>query len=353
MIAPGIEHTPGAEWDVVEPEEAGLNRSRLSCAGEWQANEADGEPYAILIVRGGRIVAEWNFRIDPIEPARMASASKSLYSSVLGIAVDEGVITSADDPVVDYYPELMDVPPGRGPKDGRHAFSENAGITFRQLIGNTSGYMKPGESPGKVFNYQSWGMSVLTHAVASAYSLYKTSAPERGGGFGTLTEWKLRRPIGGSWTWQYHNPQVHADANLPVFGYITTYYMTPRDMARVGLLWQRGGEWRGEQVIPRAWLEDATRVSDEILENEPEERQVYGLGFWCNDNGILWPALPRDSFAASGAGRRLIWVCPSLELVVVQSPGSYAQSGVFDSPEGIRGHREMEQLLGRIVDAIV
>ena len=206
MSGSGIEWTPGAEWDVAEPEEAGFDRSRLAHAAEWQANDANGQPYAVLIARHGRIVAEWNFRIDPLEPARMASASKSLYSSVLGIAIGEGVIRSADDRVVDYYPELMNVPPGRGPKDGRHAFPENEGITFRQLIGNTSGYMKPGESPGKVFNYQSWGMGVLTHAVASAYSLYKTSEPERGGGFGTLTEWKLRRPIGGSWSVAVRQP---------------------------------------------------------------------------------------------------------------------------------------------------
>ena len=353
MIAPGIEHTPGAEWDVVEPEEAGFDRSRLSLAGQWQANDADGQPYAILIARRGRIVAEWNFRVDPLRPARMASASKSLFSSVLGIATEEGVIKSADDRVVDYYPELMDVPPGRGPKDGRHAFPENEGITFRQLIGNTSGYMKPGEPPGKVFNYQSWGMGVLTHAVASAYSLYKTSDPERGGGFGTLTEWKLRRPIGGSWTWRYDHPQLHPSANLPVFGYFTIYEMTPRDMARVGLLWQRGGQWRGEQVIPRAWLEEATRVSNMIIDNEPRERHVYGLGFWCNDTGVLWPALPGDSFAALGAGRRLIWVCPSLDLVVVQSPGSYPESGVADSPEGLRDHHFIQESLCRIVDAII
>ena len=118
MSGSGIEWTPGAEWAVAEPEEAGFDRSRLAHAAEWQANDADGQPYAVLIARHGRIVAEWNFRIDPLEPARMASASKSLYSSVLGVAIGEGVIRSADDRVVDYYPELMDVPPGRGPKDG-------------------------------------------------------------------------------------------------------------------------------------------------------------------------------------------------------------------------------------------
>ena len=44
MIETGIERTPGAEWSVVEPEEAGFDRSRLARAGEWQANDADGSP---------------------------------------------------------------------------------------------------------------------------------------------------------------------------------------------------------------------------------------------------------------------------------------------------------------------
>jgi hypothetical protein len=47
----------------------------------------------------------------------------------------------------------------------------------------------------------------------------------------------------------------------------------------------------------------------------------YGHGFWTNDRGKLWPALPRDSFAAAGAGSQLFWVSPSLDLVIAQSPG--------------------------------
>ena len=58
------------------------------------------------------------------------------------------------------------------------------------------------------------------------------------------------------------------------------------------------------QVVPREWMEQATRVNDDILANEPEENHRYGLGFWCNDRGALWPNLPRDSFSAAGAGRR-------------------------------------------------
>ena len=286
---------PRADWDLAEPEELGFDRSKLAAAGAWQARDAEGEPYRVLIVRHGKIAAEWNFRVDPLYRARQASAAKSTFACVLGIAVQEGVLSSADDRVVDYYPEMMDVPEGTGPKEGRYAYPENEGITFRHLIGNVSGYMKPGESPGKVFNYQTFGMNILTHSIATAYNLYKTADPERGGGFGTLTEWKIRDPIGGTWSWEYANFDLPPEAKLPIFGYYTGYNMTTRDMARLGLLWLRQGEWNGTQIVPADWVREITRVNDEILANEVPENHVYGRGFWCNDQGVLWPNLRRAS----------------------------------------------------------
>ena len=344
---------PGKEWQVAEPEELGIDRNRLAEAGRYQAVIAENNPYRILVARHGKIAAEWNFRSDPFVKAPQASASKSTYSSVLGIAIQEGVIRSENDRVADYYPEMLDIAPGEGPKEGRYAFPDNAEITFRQLIGNTSGYMKPGEAPGKVFNYQTFGMNILTHAVAAAYSLYKTSKPEQGAGFGTLTEWKIRNVIDGTWSWEYRNFDMPAEAKLGVFGYMTGYQMTPRNMARMGWLWLNRGNWNGAQVIPSDWIDKATRVSPEILNNEPQDRHVYGLGFWCNDQAQVWPDLPNDSFAASGAGNQHILVCPSLDLVVVQSPGIYPSRGAFDSDEQIEDRRAMQGLLGRIVDSVI
>jgi len=344
---------PGKDWQMADPEELGFNRTKLGEAAKFQAEISDNKPYRILVARHGKITAEWNFRTDPLIEAPQASASKSTFSSVLGIAIQEGVIKSENDRVADYYPEMLDIASNEGPKEGRYAFPDNDGITFRQLIGNTSGYMKPGEAPGKVFNYQTFGMNILTHAIASAYSLYKTSHPEQGAGFGTLTEWKIRNHIGGSWSWEYGNFDMHPEAKLGVFGYFTGYRMSSHDMARMGWLWLNRGNWNGSQIIPAEWIDKATKVSTEILENEPEERHVYGLGFWCNDQAQVWPDLPKDSFAASGAGRQHIWVCPSLGLVVVQSPGSYPSRGAFDSDEQIEDRRSMQGLLGRIVDSVI
>lgn len=321
----------------------GFDEEKLSAVGRWQAEHAGAAPYRLLVARHGLIVGEWHGGMGPHDRQPQASASKSTYSTVLGIAVDEGVIGSVDDRVVEYYPEMMAVPAGQGPKENRHAFPENEAITFRQLIGNTSGYMKPGELPGRQFNYQTFGMNILTHAIATQYSLYKTADPERGAGFGKLTEWKARDPIGGTWTWEYSNFDLHEDAKLGVFGYFTNYQMTARDMARLGVLWLHDGQWDGRQVAPAWWLREATKVSREILQNEPEENWQYGYGFWCNDQGALWPELPRDSFAAVGAGRQFIWCDRDHDIVVVQSPGT------FETRFGpVEGAEAMERVMGAL-----
>ncbi|GAI20172.1 unnamed protein product, partial [marine sediment metagenome] len=65
----------------------------------------------------------------------------------------------------------------------------------------------------------------------------------------------------------------------------------------------------------------ATRTAPNIKANCARDEWKYGYAFWTNDCGKLWPNLPKDSYAAAGAHSQHIWVCPSLDLIVVQSPG--------------------------------
>jgi len=314
---------PGSEWSQAAPEDVGMNGGKLKPFRGWLAVHSGGKPYRMLVVRHGHLVAEWENRLSTDARVRLASAAKSVYSSILGIAVSEGKIPSADAKVVDYYPEMMDVPEGRGPKEGRYAFPKDREITFRQLVSNTSGYMKPGENPGKVFHYQTYGMNILTHALGAIYGVYDTENPGEEPGFGQLIDRYIKKPIGANWTYRYTNFDLHDQALLNIFGNYCQIESTARDMARLGLLWSNWGRWEGEQRIPEGWLRGASRVAPDVLENcEPSQRS-YGYGFWTNDQGLLWPDLPRDSFAASGAGSQHIWVCPSLDLVVVQGPGIY------------------------------
>ena len=335
---------PDPMWDTLSPGDAGFDPVRLQAAHRWQEERAADARYAryrTVIVRGGCLVAEWHCGLDRHDRLRLASAAKSIFASLLGIAIAQGRIPSADARLIDFYPEALDVPDGQGPKAGRYVFPENRAITFRQLISNTSGYMKPGEAPGKVFHYQTYGMNVLTHAIAKTYGLYSVADPEGSPGFKVLVDQTLRIPIGATWGYYLANFDLHPQARINVFGYYDGVSATARDMARLGWLWRNEGRWQEKQLIPAAWMREATRTAPMILENCPQEQWKYGYGFWTNDHGQLWPHLPRDAYAASGAGSQHIWVCPSLDLVVAQSPGQWQNQAENDSG-----------LLSRIVDAL-
>ncbi len=314
---------PRPDWERVAPDQVGVDPRKLREGRAWlDEHVADGR-YRVVVARGGRLVAEWNHGIDADEQLGLASAAKSVFSCMLAIAIEEGKISSADDKVVDYYPEMMDVPEGEGPKAGRWAFEKDRDITFRQLISNTSGYMKPGEEPGKVFHYQTFGMNILTHAIARTYGLYDSAAPEGSPGLKVLVDKRLRIALGAGWGYYLMNFDHHPEARISIFGYYDGIKASALDMARLGLLWLNWGRWEHQQLVPKDWLREATRTAPDLRAYCPREQWQYGYGFWTNEHGLIWPGLPRDSYAASGAGRQLIWVCPSLDLVVVESPGLY------------------------------
>ncbi len=322
---------PDTNWERIGPAEAGFDPDKLARAKHWLADNVGDRHYRVVIVRGGRIVAEWNHGVDRDEELWLASATKSIFSSILGIAIQEGKISSADARIVDYYPEAMDVPAGEGPKPGRHAFEKDRAVTFLQLISNTSGYMKPGEEPGQVFHYQTFGMNILTHAIAKTYGLYDVSDPEGSPGFKVLVDEKLRNPIGAIWGYYLMNFNHPPEARLNIFGYYDGVKSTALDIARLGWLWRNWGCWKDKQLIPEMWLREAVQTAPDIRTNSSPDQWKYGYAFWTNDHGQLWPSLPRDSYAASGAGSQHIWVCPSFDLVVVQSPGLWEDQAENDT----------------------
>jgi CubicO group peptidase (beta-lactamase class C family) len=335
---------PGNTWATIHPHDTGMDVSKLKRVTTWlDDNVRDprfqnykerhpGETYRLVIVRGGRIVAEWNHGVERSARLRIWSATKSVYSCILGILIEQGVIESADSHVRDYYPEAMDVPDGAGPKPGRHVTDKDHAITLRQLITNTSGYMKPGEHPGQVFHYQTYGMNILVHAMETACGLYDSKEPESSATLHVLINKHLKTPLQADWDYYTYNFDLQASARLNIFGNFLGMSSTALDMARLGWLWRNFGEWNGKQLIPRQWLIDGTRTAPDILANCPEEDWRYGHGFWTNDHLKMWPSLPSDAFAAAGAGQHHIWVCPSLDLVIVQSPGLYEDQHEHDNP---------------------
>lgn len=307
-----------------------------------------GRPFLIAALLGGRSVFRWNHGLGRRVTHSTASVAKSLHASMLGIAVGEGVVGSAEDRIADYYPQMAEVPPGSGPKSGRHNTEGDRDITFRQALSHRSGYLKPDEAPGQTFHYQTYAVNVAAHALATAYGYYVPGAVGMGQptGIGDLVSARIRDPIGASWTWHYRNfSNLSPEAKLDVFGNSVHFCTSIDDLLRLGWLWACDGGWFGDQVIPEGWIADCVGLTRPV----PVESGIqsdYGCGFWINRGSALWPDLPERSFAAWGRGGHNVWVAPDIGLVIATSP---LPMGIdeSDGPETI-GERVVPEIV-RIV----
>ena len=86
--------------------------------------------------------------------------------------------------------------------------------------------------------------------------------------------------------------------------------MTARDLARFGLLYQRGGKWNGKQIVPNDWIAKSTQTHSVLSEE-------WGIGYGC-----MWYTLLKDEgygrgFFHTGAGVHMLAVFPDIKLVWV------------------------------------
>ncbi|HEX6050489.1 MAG TPA: serine hydrolase, partial [Gemmatimonadaceae bacterium] len=97
-------------------------------------------------------------------------------------------------------------------------------------------------------------------------------------------------------------------------------YGTPRDWARLGMLYLNDGVWNGERLLPEGWTKFVSTPAPAWKDS------AYGAMVWVNAAGA-WPALPKDAFAFRGAGLQDTYVIPSRKLVIVRM-GHYVGSRV-------------------------
>jgi CubicO group peptidase (beta-lactamase class C family) len=273
------------------------------------------EVRSLIVLHNGSTALEWYRTPADAGPTNIKSASKSVLSALVGIALDRGLIADLDTPVVEPLPahaDLLEAPAKRG-ITLRHLLSMTAGLesTSRQAYGAwVSGdhwlrgaLSRPMVSePGEDFVY-STGSS---HTVAAI--LDRASSPEG------LVRWArevLFDPAGiGPVSWQ------RAPEGVPFGG--NNMSMTPRDLARFGGLWLVGDGAEADRVVPAGWVETATRRH---AEGWPDRYGAYGLGWWLPGGG---------PFLAVGYGGRFLWVDPEHDSVVVVTSTSAGKDRGWD-----------------------
>jgi CubicO group peptidase (beta-lactamase class C family) len=299
---------PTGEWRTARPAEAGMDAALLEgLTRQVAANEV----LAALVVRHGLLVYErYGAGTGPDTLLNLYSCSKSITSALVGIAIEQGLLSGIDRPLAELFPGIAKTADA-GRKAGltpRHLLSMSSGLDWPEW-GSWNFYFQPmvdspnwvdyvlarpmAADPGSVFNYNTGGSQVLSAAVGRAAGMPAALFARR----------ELFDPIGiGGVEWP-------TDPN----GVSTGGYgirMSARDAARFAYLYLNDGAWAGRQVVARAWVAESTR---EQSEGHPWFGR-YGLHWW------LRPLADRKAaatFFAMGYGGQYLFVVPSLDMVAV------------------------------------
>jgi CubicO group peptidase (beta-lactamase class C family) len=268
---------------------------------------------AFLVVHDDELLYERYFNgYDQRSVNTSFSMAKSFASSLVGIAIDEGHITSVDEPITNYIPELLE-------KDKRFKsitirnlltmssgikYEEGATLPWSEAADDTKTYYSTDlrelalnsqieGTPGQYFEYNNYNPLLVGMIIERATGMHVA---------GYLQQ-KLWRPMGmeadGSWSLDSKKDgfeKMESGVNAQA-----------RDFARFGMLFAQEGNWRGKQLISREWVEESTRPD---ISTDPSQDYQY---FW-------WVNTPdsKNHLSAQGNYGQYIYVAPEKDLVIVR-----------------------------------
>lgn len=298
---------PTQGWKTSTPEEQGVDSNWLAYAIQtiqWKHLPV----HSILIERHGSIVLDAYFH--PFADNQLhdvASVTKSVISTLVGIAQDKQQISDLNAPVLPVLAATAQIDDARKAKlTLAHLLSMTSGLDCSSKDGlNFLEQMKHSEhwasfalerqevsDPGTLFNYCAVNMELV-----SAMLSRKT-----GSSAAQFAQRELFGPLG------IQNVEWPADADGVSHGF-ADLKMQPRDMAKLGYLWLHHGVWEGRQLVPAAYLDNALSPHANVSADVK-----YGYGLWLYPNGRAGcPA----HFEANGNGGQRIAVIPGKDVVVV------------------------------------
>lgn len=262
-----------------------------------------------IVLHRGYIVAEWG---DTNNVDMAFGITESFLSTVIGLAADRNLIPALEDRVAETI------------ADGGYDSEQNAPITWEHSLRQTSGWQgvlweksdaagrdrRPAgapQAPGSAWEHND---TRANRTALSATRLWERSLSD-------VLDREIMTPIGASRSWRWHgyrNSIVEIDGREveSVSGggrWGGGLWISSRDLARFGLLYLRRGLWREEVLLSEEWI-DAATAGDEL-------NPAYGHMWWLNAEAATWPSAGEESFGARDGNGNLLWIDPTLDLVVV------------------------------------
>jgi CubicO group peptidase (beta-lactamase class C family) len=305
---------PTKEWLTSTPEEQGMDSSALS---ELVAYGVGRDIDSLLVSRHGRIVLDAYYAPYTADiPHAIYSSTKAVTGTLIGMTLKDGLLDRLDHPALDFFADrkianvddrkkaitvqnLLDMTAGfdwiQGHEGGPEITAdeeERSPDWVQFILDRPMAY-----TPGWYFNYSNGNPHLLSAIItkltgkrAEDYAKEKLFAPLG------ITTWRWRRDPQGLST---------GEGGLALY---------PRDMAKIGYLYLRHGEWDGQQLLPPGWTDVLSHTTVSMHDSYEPDRRYSNL-FWVFPN--------RHVFMTTGRNGQLIIIVPDLDIVAVVTARKY------------------------------
>jgi CubicO group peptidase (beta-lactamase class C family) len=302
---------PSAVWSRVDvPKSVGYCQAGLDAAA---AQVKTLSTTAMTVVVGGRVLLDYG---PQDEVTYLASVRKSILAMMFGKYVENGTIrlnaTMAElgiDDVGGLLPleKTATVADLLAARSGVYHEAANAACTG---CGSTAGD-PPGPrgsvKPGTYFLYNNWDFNALGTIFEKAtgkdiYTAFEEdfAKPMQFEDFALAEQRKSRRPQASE------HPAYH-------------FYLSTRDMARIGLLMLRQGDWNGRRLLSKEWVAKMTAAVTPVDQMNPADMRKgpFGYGYlWWIWDGPFNTGMFKGAYTGIGAIGQFITVLPALDMVV-------------------------------------
>lgn len=298
----------GQTWQNADPAASGWSVDKLDAAIDFAASL---KPTAIMVVHDGKVIASWG---EISHKVNAASVRKSLLSALYGIAVADGRInldaSLAELGIDDKAPSLTAAEKRATVRDllmARSGVYHPAAHETGEMRRNRP---KPGShAPGTFWYYNNWDFNALG-------TIYRRQTGEDI--FQSFAR-RIATPIGmEDFSAEDGRYAIEKQSVHPAY----PLRLSARDAARFGRLILDGGRWNGEQIVPAAWVKEATTAYSDT----DRGHMGYGYLWWTLNPSVFG----KGAALASGYGGQAIAILPSKRLVVVQTVDAAR------NPQGVR-----------------
>ena len=298
-------------WPVSSPDEQGLDPNLVA---ELYYNASQLETvYSLLVFKNGTLIAEDYFNIGkPDLQVNIHSVTKSITSALVGIAIEEGCLTSVDQKMMDFFPELKDQITDQRKFD----------ITIQQMLQMRAGYPWE-ESTEELINLLFSGFhndtlvdvplvrdpgsnSEYSNLTAHILGIIVSRACDTS--LRSFAQEHLFDPLEinpGFW-------QQDWDGNYLGFSDVN---LSSTDLAKFGLMYANGGSYNEEQIVPAEWVKES-------LQSYSRKTWKYRVGrnWKSNEYGYQWWSIKAGSYRynmAWGHGGQQVILIDDLNMVVI------------------------------------